>query len=165
MPARSRPGSRMSLPFRRTDPESGASSPARRELKVVFPAPANPTMATHSPLSIVRSMPPRTSVRRSGGPKPLRIPLSSRKAMASRRLEPGFDHAHHPVEDEADDADRADAENDVLVDQAVGLLPEEAAHAGRAGEHFDGADTQPRHAEAEAEAGDDVGRRRVHRPL
>src|SRR5688572_10743553 len=126
----------MLFPSRSTDPESGFSSPARIEISVVFPDPEKPTIETNSPRSIVRLIPPRTSVLRPGGPNPLRTSFSSRSGIASRDLEPGFDEAHHPVEQEPDHADGADAEDDVLVDQAVVFLPEEAAHAGRPRQHL-----------------------------
>src|SRR5690349_11244486 len=48
-----------------------------------------------------------------------RVPLSPSQAC--------FDRVHQPVEREADQADGEDAEDDVLVDQAVVFLPEEAA--------------------------------------
>ena len=48
---------------------------------------------------------------------------------------------------------------DVLVDEAVVLLPEEATDSGRAGQHLDRHDHQPGDAEAEAKTGEHVGQR------
>src|SRR5947207_2019662 len=117
------------------------------ESSVVFPEPDRPTMATNSPLWMARLTEPSTSVRRPSEPNPLATSTSSRKIIASRPLHPGFDEAHQPVEREPDDADGHDAQDDVLVDQAVVLLPEEAADAGGARQHLHGDDHQPRDAE------------------
>src|SRR5687767_9464373 len=100
------------------DPESGRTRPARIEISVVFPEPENPTIDTNSPRSIEKLIPPSTSVRFPAGPNPFRTSFSSSSGIASRRLEPGFHEAHGPVEHEADHADGADAQDDVLVDQA-----------------------------------------------
>src|SRR5262245_23986453 len=68
-------------------------------------------------------------------------PLTSMNAIsaaASHRSQPGFGEPHQPVEGEADDADGDDRQEDVRVHEAVVLLPEEPADAGRAGEHLAG---------------------------
>src|SRR3954447_10655633 len=115
-------------------------------------------MATSSPRATDRSMLASTSVRAAPRPYPLPTPRSARNAT-SGRLQPMLDGAHHLVEDEADDADGQDAQDDVLVDQAVVFLPEEAADAGRPGQHLDGDDHQPRDPQAETEPGEYVRQR------
>ncbi len=62
-------------------------------------------------------------------------------------------------------ADGQDAEDDVLVDQAVVFLPEKAAHAGRAGQHLGGDDHEPRDAETQAESREHVRQRRGQQDL
>ena len=56
-------------------------------------------------------------------------------------------------------ADRDDAQDDVGVDEAVVLLPEEAAHAGRARQHLGGHDDEPGQAERQPVAREDVRQR------
>src|SRR5881394_2876573 len=101
-------------------------------------------MQTSSPRSTERSMSASTSLRASPFPYPLPTPESSKKdpSATSHRLQPMFHGAHHAVEDEPDDPDRQDAQDDVLVDEAVVLLPEEAADARRSRQHLDGDDHQ-----------------------
>src|SRR6478735_7126780 len=99
-------------------------------------------MQTSSPRATERSMSASTSLRAS----PFPTPDSSKKAPSatSHRLQPVFDGAHHAIQDEPDDPDRQDAQDDVLVDEAVVLLPEEAADTRRPRQHLDRDDHQPR---------------------
>jgi hypothetical protein len=58
---------------------------------------------------------------------------TSRNAIRFLRgPEPRFGDPHEPIQREPDDADGDDGQQDVRVDQAVVLLPEEAADARRA---------------------------------
>ena len=101
-------------------------------------------------------------------------PRSSRNAMRAPRVRPsGTARSTTPIRrssSEADQADGEDRQEDVGVDQAVVLLPEEAADAGRAGQHLGGDDHQPGDAEGQPKAGEHVGQRRrdddlaQHRP-
>src|SRR3954470_23310818 len=108
-------------------------------------------MATNSPRATSRLMPARISLRSRLEPKPLPTFLSSSKAMPilSGRLQAALDDAHQAIEHEPDQTDGEDAEDDVFVDQAVVLLPQEAAHARAAGQHLDRHDDQPGNAEAQ----------------
>src|SRR5258708_37944089 len=115
-------------------------------------------MATNSPSSTRRLMSRRTLVRLPAGPYPLLTLRSSRKATVSSPLllggaQAALDHAHDAVQGEPDQADGDDAQDDVLVDQAVVLLPQEAADAGAAGQHLDGDDHQPGDPQAQAVSG------------
>src|SRR5688572_6548799 len=115
---RSGPGPLTGRPSSRIWPRSGVSKPASSEMSVVLPDPDRPTIATNSPRSMVRSIWRSTSVRRPGGPNPLARPSISRKAI-SGGPEALLDDAHEAVEGEADEADGDDAQDDVLVDEAV----------------------------------------------
>src|ERR1051325_6316617 len=101
----------------------------------------------------------RISLRLPRGPKPLLTFFNSRNGMLSS-LEAGFDEAHQAIEREADDADGENTKDNVLVDERVVFLPEKAADAGRAGEHFCGDDDEPGDAEAQAKTGEHVRQRR-----
>src|SRR4051794_15359966 len=97
-------------------------------------------MATNSPSFTARFTLRSTSVRRSPSPYPLATPRSSTSAATSatlRRTQAILDHLHPPIQQQPHQSDGDDAQDDVLVDQAVVLLPEEAAHAGTAGQHLD----------------------------
>jgi len=78
----------------------------------------------------------------------------------SSRLKPLLDQSHHSIEEEADEPDREDAQNDVLVDQAVVLLPEKPTNAGSSGEHLGGHDHQPGDTEAQPKPGEHRRQRR-----
>src|SRR5687767_11629870 len=103
-----------------------------------------------------------TSVRFGAEPNPLLTRLNSRKAMglSDRGAETFFGETHEAIERETDDADGENAEDDVLVNERVVFLPEEAADAGRAGEHFRADDHEPGDPETETEAGEHVGQGR-----
>src|SRR6185436_1642112 len=157
---RSGPGPMISRSLSVTVPESGFSSPAMRLISVVLPAPENPTIATNSPLSMDRLMSLSTSLLEPFGPKPFETLLSSRNGMTSSCFEPLLGQTHQAVQDEADHPNCDNAQDDVLVNQRVVLLPEETAHAGTAGEHFGGDNHQPSNSETEPEAGENVRQRR-----
>src|SRR4051812_44828153 len=111
-------------------------------------------MATNSPRSIVRLR----SLKTGGPPKPFETFCSWRNDMAevsrgSGGFEPPLQQAHQAVEDKADETDSQDRQDDMLVDEAVVFLPEEAADARTAGEHFGGHDHQPRDSKAQAKPG------------
>lgn len=58
-----------------------------------------------------------------GGIRPMRPRRTWSEASGSDGFEAGFDEAHEAVEDEADETDGDDAEDDLLVDERVVLLP------------------------------------------
>ena len=66
------------------------------------------------------------------------------------RTQPHLHKTHHPVEQEADNSDRQNAQQNVGIDQAVVFLPEEAADSGRAREHLAGDDDEPRNTQTQA---------------
>src|SRR5438067_2354753 len=140
MTPRSAPGPVTSLPSSRTRPRSGRSRPARSEISVVLPAPEYPTSATNSPRLTWRLTSCNTSVRLPGGPKPLLTFCSSRNATGLAHFETQLHQTHQSVQHEPDDADGEDAEDDVFVNQAVVLLPEEPPDTWIAGEHLRGHD-------------------------
>src|SRR5229473_1772997 len=72
----------------------------------------------------------------------------------------GFGQTHQPIEGKAHHPDGQDREEDVRVDQAVVLLPEKTADARRAGEHLARDDRQPRDAETETVAREQMRQRR-----
>src|SRR6476620_10636861 len=113
---RSGPGWVISRSFRVIVPLSGCNKPAIKEIKVVLPAPEYPTIETNSPLSMVRLISLRISLRPPRCPKPLLTFLSSRKGI-SGSLETGFNHAHQTIQSESNNADRENAENDMFVDE------------------------------------------------
>src|SRR5688572_14190452 len=80
--------------------------------------------------------------------------------LPSRRPKPPLEHAHQPVEHEADEANRNDRENDVLVNETVVFLPEKAAHAGTARQHFGRDDYEPGNPETQPETREHIRQRR-----
>src|SRR5258708_9622814 len=103
-------------------------------------------MATNSPFSTAKFKPLRIWV----PPKDLPTFLSSRKGMEGKsgRLESGFDQAHQPIEDKANDTNRNNRQDDVLVDERIIFLPKKPAHSRTAGEHLSGNNHEPRDAQA-----------------
>src|SRR5688572_28005557 len=73
-------------------------------------------------------------------------------ALNSGRLQFLFDEAHQTVQSEADHADGDDAKDDVLVDQGVIFLPEEATDSRSAGQHISGHNHQPGYTETQTES-------------
>src|SRR4030095_15971198 len=100
-------------------------------------------MATNSPASRPRVTPPSTRELPREVTYDFSMALTSRYAIGSSRLDARLDEAHQPVAQEPDGPDGDDAQDDVGVDEAVVLLPEEPAHARRAREHLGGHDDQP----------------------
>ncbi len=66
------------------------------------------------------------------------------------------------VEDEAGHADPDQGDDDVGDAAGVVLVPDEEADADAAEQHLGGDDGQPAHADADPQAGEDVGRGRRH---
>src|SRR6266542_6492840 len=83
-------------------------------------------------------------------------------SKTSSRLKAPLDHAHEPVQAEADKADRDDGQENVRVDKAVVFLPQKAAYTGSAGEHLRSDNDQPRQTEREPIAGENIGERSRH---
>src|SRR6185436_11871907 len=115
-------------------------------------------MATNSPSRICRLMSRRISARPPLAPYPLLTFFSSRKCMLGR-FKSAFQKTHELVQNEANDPDGQDAEDDVLVDERVVFLPEEAADARRTSQHFCRHNHQPGNAETQAKTGEHVGQR------
>src|SRR5262249_22555787 len=111
-----------------TEPRSAGSRPDASLTSVVFPEAEVPTMETNSPASTLRFT--RSSTHRA--PKVLAASFSSISAMRPCLDGPKsrLREAHQAVEREAHHADGENAEKNVRVDQAVVLLPQEAADAG-----------------------------------
>src|SRR5207244_6312079 len=110
---------------------------------------------------------PRTRPPPARGPRrrePRWFPAESRTLSGGRgsretpsdRPDSGLDEAHDAIEGEADGANRDDGQQDVRVDETVVLLPQEAADARRAGQHFRGHDHEPGQPEREPDAGEPV---------
>src|SRR5687767_9281019 len=150
--------------------------------RVDLPQPEWPMMATYSPWSILRSMrastsltiEPRTndlptpSICRNGRPGGFALGVvwetgargaiidasSSRRHAARGEV---ADQRHQPVEDEADDADVDQRHDDVGQPRGVPGVPDEEADADAPGQHFGRHDGKPRQADADAQAGEDIG--------
>src|SRR5262245_28373851 len=152
---RSGPGPVTGAPSSVTLPRSGAISPAITDISVVLPEPEYPTIATNSPYSRVRSTPPSTPSESDGEANDFSRPRISSIALGD--LESPFDPTHQPIEEESKGADGEHAQDDVRVDEAVVLLPQEAADARRSRQHPGGDDHQPRQSERETVAGEHVG--------
>src|SRR4051812_29960616 len=121
-------------------------------------------MATNSPRSMVRLM----FERMAGPPNPLPTFVSSRNAMAAQGsgcFEFALEHAHQTVEHETDESDGDDRQDDVLVNEAVVLLPQETADTGPTREHFGGDNHEPRDTEAEPEPSKHIRHRRRYEDL
>ena len=69
------------------------------------------------------------------------------------------------VEHEADDADIEQRQDDFADVRGVPGVPDEEADADAADQHFRRDDREPGQADADAQAGEDVGRRRRHHDL
>ena len=133
-------------------------SPARILINVDLPEPVEPTIETNSPSSTERLTPLKTSrtfpaeAKTSKHFELQQMPMSAPPCWRVRldRTQPHLHKTHHSVEQESDDSDRQDAQQNVGVNQAVVLLPQEAADSGRAREHLAGDDDQPRDSETQA---------------
>src|SRR5262245_27794378 len=86
----------------------------------------------------------------------IELPSVGRRA-ASYELADDRDHA---IEQEADDADIEQRQNDLADVRGIPRIPDEEADADAADQHFGGDDGEPRKTNADAQAGEDVGRRR-----
>src|SRR4051812_24188147 len=84
------------------------------------------------------------------------MPFFSSVPFGSDRFESALCEAHKAIEDEPDNPDGYNAEDNMLVDQRVVLLPEKTADSGTAGEHFGRNDDEPRNSEAKAKPGKHV---------
>src|SRR5688572_9853561 len=118
---------RAGSPSNRTSPASAARRPATILRKVDLPQPMNPTIETNSPRATVRLVPSSTCRTAVAVANVFDKDVISMNATSpfSTSSQPGFGHAHQPIEGEADEANRQDREQDVRVDEAVVLLPEE----------------------------------------
>src|SRR6185503_11243546 len=113
------------------------------------PLPIAPRIDTNSPRSTL-SETSRSTGRMPGAPRAGRgtaklfaMRETSMKAIALYRSEPGFGQAHESIQHEANEPDGDDRQQDVGVDQAVVLLPQEAADPRCPGEHLAGDDHEP----------------------
>src|SRR4029453_11437989 len=133
---------------------------------VDFPLPIAPTIDTNSPRSTL-SETSRSTGRMPVAPRACRgaakdfaMRDTSMKAIgALHRPEPGFGQTHESIQGETNEPDGHDRQQDVGVDQAVVLLPQEAADSRCAGEHLAGDDHEQRDAEAQPIAGEDERQR------
>src|SRR6266849_11042381 len=77
----------------------------------------------------------------------------------------GGEAGHDAVEHEADQADIDQRQDDLADMRGVPGIPDEEADADAADQHFGGYDREPGQPDADAQPGEDVGRRRRHHDL
>src|SRR5437899_4540890 len=151
-------------PSSRTSPSSGGTSPAMMLSSVDFPQPMNPTTETNSPRSTASVTFSSTHRSARSMRNVFETDDTSRNATLCRP-QSRFRQPHESIEREPDEADRDDRQQDMGIDQAVVFLPQEAADAGRPGEHLAGDDDEPGDAEAQSVSREDVRQRRRHDDL
>src|SRR5437667_5210847 len=126
---------RTNWPSNRTSPPSGGSRPAMMLKSVDFPQPMNPTTETNSPRSTASVTFSSTQRSARATRNVFETDDTSRNAtLCSPQSRLG--QPHQAVEREPDQTDCDDRQQNMRVDQAVVFLPQEAADAGRPGQHL-----------------------------
>src|SRR6188472_4322091 len=161
-------GSRRGWPSTSTAPESGARKPAMMFISVVLPQPEGPTIATNSPSPTLKSRSSMTASRPWSVGNPL--PTLRTWILVLMNIAPPHDfHAlqqpHDAVECQADEPDDDHAgDHQVVAVTGVARVDDHVAEARAQRDHLGGNDHEPRDAEADAHADDDLrqGRREHH---
>src|SRR6267143_2782343 len=156
-----RPGSRTGSSSTRTSPRSGCSKPARTPRSVDLPQPDGPMTATNSPSATekLRSSSTDTS--------PWRVwnvletdRTSILGLIAPAHLVEPLEPPHEAVEQEPDDSDREHAgHHEVVAVARVARVDDQVTETRVHRDHLGGHHHEPRDAEPDAHAGDDLGER------
>src|SRR6185295_4166997 len=156
-----RRGSRTGSPSTRTSPRSGRSKPASTPRSVDLPQPDGPITATNSPSATSKL---RSSSTCTGPPRVSKVFEIDRTSIlgliAPAHLVQPLEPPHGAVEQEPDDADDEHAGHHEIV--AVARVPrvdDQVAEAGAHRDHLGGHHHEPRDAEPDAHAGDDLRER------
>src|SRR5579859_5089047 len=139
-----------------TDPRSGRSKPAMMLIKVDFPQPEGPTIATNSPSATSKLTPSTTC----------RAPWSVTKRLATSLTEilmgiapldqsEALHESHDAIERETDQADDHHPADDQIVAVAgIARVDDEIAESGAKRDHLGRHDHEPGHTEADPHADD-----------
>src|SRR6185369_15640253 len=147
-----------SSPSIRIEPSSGRTKPAMMFISVDLPQPEGPTIATNSPSPTDSDASSTTaSVSRPDG-NDLRMPRTSILVRISPpHHAEAFEKPHHSIEQKADQADDDHRRDHQIVAVAgVARVDDQEAETRAQRDHLGRNDDQPRDAEPDAHADDDL---------